>query len=166
MSRDSRIPSHTRPHTPTPTHPPTHTHPHPHPPTHLTHTQSLRGFSSPEEARLRAVYRDLWERGLTIGCGAPYGADFTAYEGGWVGGWGWARQGKRRGARVVFIRQGVLGPQARGAACCVRVCPVLFCSWNGMTARSTWFVGWWFMGAEHAGAKRRVRSGRQNKDYM
>jgi len=42
---------------------------------------SLRAFASPEERRLRAVYRDLWERGLTIGSGSAYGADFTAYEG-------------------------------------------------------------------------------------
>lgn len=46
-----------------------------------TQNQSLRDYHSPEEARLRAVYRDLWERGLTVGCGSPYGADFTAYEG-------------------------------------------------------------------------------------
>lgn len=55
--------------------------------THNKNHQSLRDYSRPEEARLRAVYRDLWERGLTVGCGSPYGADFTAYEGTYVGGW-------------------------------------------------------------------------------
>jgi tRNA splicing endonuclease len=51
---------------------------------------SLRAFASPEERRLRAVYRDLWERGLTIGSGSAYGADFTTYEG---------REGGREGGR-------------------------------------------------------------------
>jgi len=41
----------------------------------------MSGYHSLEERMLRAVYRDLWERGLTIGSGGAYGADFTAYEG-------------------------------------------------------------------------------------
>lgn len=43
--------------------------------------EAMLGYALPLAAEKRAVYEDLWERGLTVGPGNPYGADFTIYEG-------------------------------------------------------------------------------------
>ena len=51
-------------------------------PTYLpTYLQEVMHWNDPAEMRMRAVYKDLWERGLTIGSGTAYGADLTTYEG-------------------------------------------------------------------------------------